>query len=161
MAEQGVLPPVLGEVLPGRRSPWVAIVSTTALAPRLITCVRTRSGSNIVSAPSATTGLLLLAVVAVVDVACLVLRREDTGRGFRAPTVIGVVPWAVTGCSTAAAGAGAPATRTGSSPVRSEPELRGELARRARAEGTTTSAIVREALRSHLRTGCRPRAPPA
>lgn len=37
--------------------------------------------------------------------------------------------------------------------VRLEPELRGELSRRARAEGTTTSAIIREALRSYLKTG--------
>ena len=37
--------------------------------------------------------------------------------------------------------------------VRLEPELRAELARRAGAEGTTTSAIIREALRSYLKTG--------
>ena len=104
MAKQGVLPPVLGEVLPGRRSPWAAIVFTTALALGLITYVRTQSGSNIVSALSGTTGLLLLAVFAVVNVTCLVLRREHTGRGVRAPTpvpVLGAVlsaflvgPWA-------------------------------------------------------------------
>lgn len=37
--------------------------------------------------------------------------------------------------------------------VRLEPELRGELTRRAQAEGTTTSAIIREALRNYLKTG--------
>ncbi len=91
MAKQGVLPPVLGKILPGRRSPWAAIAFTTLLALGLITYVRTQSESNIVSALSGTTGLLLLAVFAVVNVTCLVLRREDTGRGFRAPTVIPVL----------------------------------------------------------------------
>lgn len=37
--------------------------------------------------------------------------------------------------------------------VRLEPELRGQLTQRAQAEGTTTSAIIREALRSYLKTG--------
>ena len=32
MAKQKVLPPVLGKVLPGRRTPWVAILFTTVLA---------------------------------------------------------------------------------------------------------------------------------
>ena len=64
---------------------------TTALALGLITYVRTQSGSNVVSALSGTTGLLLLAVFAVVNVTCLVLRREDTGRGFRAPTAVPVL----------------------------------------------------------------------
>lgn len=35
--------------------------------------------------------------------------------------------------------------------VRLDPELRHELAERARAEGTTTSAVIREALRRFLR----------
>ncbi|HWR84985.1 MAG TPA: APC family permease, partial [Rhodoglobus sp.] len=32
MAEQGLLPPVLGRVLPNRRTPWTAIVATTLIA---------------------------------------------------------------------------------------------------------------------------------
>ncbi|MGB0101697.1 MAG: APC family permease [Nocardioides sp.] len=91
MAQQEVLPPVLGKVLPGRRSPWTAIVFTTVLAMGLIIYVTTQSESNIVSALSGTTGLLLLCVFTVVNVACLVLRRDDTGRGFRAPTAIPVL----------------------------------------------------------------------
>ncbi|WP_121252522.1 APC family permease [Nocardioides ferulae] len=90
MAKQEVLPPVLSKVLPGRRSPWTAIVFTTALAMGLIVYVRTQSESGIVSALSGTTGLLLLCVFTAVNVACLVLRRDRTGRGFRAPTAI---PW--------------------------------------------------------------------
>ena len=91
MACQQVLPPVLGKVLPGRRSPWTAIAFTTVLAMGLIVYVRTQSESDIVSALSGTTGLLLLVVFAVVNVCCLVLRRDDTGRGFRAPTAIPVL----------------------------------------------------------------------
>ena len=39
MANQGVLPRGLGKVLPGRRSPWAAIVFTTLLALGLIIVV--------------------------------------------------------------------------------------------------------------------------
>ena len=39
MANQKVLPPVLGKVLPGRRTPWVAILFTTVLAVGLLICV--------------------------------------------------------------------------------------------------------------------------
>ncbi|GAA3521471.1 APC family permease [Nocardioides daeguensis] len=90
MAQQHVLPPVLGKVLPGRRSPYVAIGFTTLLALGLITYVRLGSSSTIVGALSGTTALLLLAVFAVVNLACLVLRREP-GTGFRAPTVAPVL----------------------------------------------------------------------
>ena len=91
MAQQEVLPAALGKVLPGRRSPWTAIAFTTLLAMGLIVYVTTQSDSNIVSALSGTTGLLLLCVFSVVNIACLVLRREDTGQGFRAPTAIPVL----------------------------------------------------------------------
>jgi len=37
--------------------------------------------------------------------------------------------------------------------VRLDPELRGELAERARAEGTTTSEVIRDALRRFLQAG--------
>ena len=52
MAKQEVLPPFLGKVLPGRRSPWTAIAFTTVLAMGLIVYVTTQSDSNIVSALS-------------------------------------------------------------------------------------------------------------
>lgn len=106
MAKQDVLPRALGQVLPGRRSPWAAVLFTTIIALGLITYVRTQSDSNIVAALSGTTALLLLCVFTVVNIACLVLRRDDTGRGFRAPTAIPVMgaifsaflvgPWART-----------------------------------------------------------------
>ena len=91
MAQQGVLPHHLGRVLPGRRSPWAAIVFTTVLALALITVVRLGSGSSVVESLAGTTALLLLGVFTVVNIGCLVLRREDTGRGFRAPTVFPVL----------------------------------------------------------------------
>ncbi len=51
MANQNVLPPALGKVLPNRRSPWAAIAFTTVLALGLIVVVRTQSESTIVARP--------------------------------------------------------------------------------------------------------------
>ena len=90
MARQDVLPPVLGKVSSHRRSPYTAIFFTTVLALALIVVVRTQSESTIVGALSGTTALLLLAVFTIVNVACLVLRREPGG-SFRAPTIVPVV----------------------------------------------------------------------
>ncbi|MCR1781653.1 APC family permease [Nocardioides carbamazepini] len=92
MARQQVLPPVLGKVLPGRRSPYVAIGFTTLLALGLITYVRLGSESTIVGSLSGTTALLLLAVFTIVNISCLVLRREPTRpNGFRAPTIVPIL----------------------------------------------------------------------
>lgn len=92
MAQQDVLPRSLGRVLPGRRSPWTAIAFTTLLALVLIVVVRTQSESTVVAALSGTTSLLLLAVFTIVNVCCLVLRRDPTPEGgFRAPTALPVV----------------------------------------------------------------------
>ncbi len=97
MAKQDVLPRSLSAVLPGRRTPWAAIAFTTAMALGLITFVRLRSESDVVTALAGTTGLLLLAVFTVVNVACLVLRRRDRRPGeaperevFQAPSW---TPW--------------------------------------------------------------------
>lgn len=92
MAQQDVLPRSLGKVLPGRRSPWTAIVFTTVLALALISVVTLDSESSVVGALSGTTALLLLAVFTIVNIACLVLRRDATPEGaFRAPTALPVV----------------------------------------------------------------------
>src|SRR5699024_7404554 len=86
MARQRVLPGVLKQVLPGRRTPWVAIVFTTALAAGLIFFV------GQIKNLGGTTSLLLLGVFAVVNVAVLVLRRDRKDhRHFRAPTAIPVI----------------------------------------------------------------------
>jgi amino acid transporter len=92
MATQDVLPRSLGKVLPHRRSPWTAIAFTTLMALALIVVVRTQSDSSIVAALSGTTSLLLLAVFTIVNICCLVLRRDPTAKGgFRAPTAIPVI----------------------------------------------------------------------
>lgn len=92
MAKQDVLPRVLSKVLPKRRSPWVAVLFSTGLAVALIVYVNLNSGDGIVSALGGTTGLLLLCVFAVVNIALLVLRREPTPTGaFRTPTVIPII----------------------------------------------------------------------
>ena len=86
MARQRVLPPALGRVLPGRRTPWVAILFTTVLAFGLFTFV------GRVSALGGTTALLLLAVFTVVNICCLVLRKDPVEhQHFRAPTVLPIL----------------------------------------------------------------------
>lgn len=85
MANEQVLPPVLGRVLPGRRTPWVAIVFTTAIAVGLITFAD-------LATLGGTTSLLLLGVFTVTNVAVLVLRRDPADhRHFRAPTVLPIL----------------------------------------------------------------------
>ncbi|QBR94224.1 APC family permease [Nocardioides euryhalodurans] len=92
MANQDVLPRSLGKVLPGRRTPWTAIGFTTLLALGLITFVTLDAESSVVAALSGTTALLLLIVFSVVNVACLVLRRDtSTPTRFRAPTALPVI----------------------------------------------------------------------
>ncbi len=96
MARQEVLPRPLGAVHSSRRTPWVAILFTTAIAFALITWVGIAKGSeggaSTVSLLGGTTALLLLCVFAVVNVAVLVLRRDDVGRRhFRSPTVLPVL----------------------------------------------------------------------
>ncbi|GAA1623270.1 APC family permease [Actinoplanes couchii] len=85
MARERVLPSALGRVHPTRRTPWVGIVFTTAIAFGLI-------GFADLTALGGTTALLLLGVFTVVNVACLVLRRDRVEhRHFRAPTVLPVL----------------------------------------------------------------------
>ena len=76
MARADVLPRPLGAVLPVRRTPWAGIAFSTVLALGLIWYVTSDPESNIVANLSATTAFLLLCVFAVVNVACMVLRRK-------------------------------------------------------------------------------------
>ena len=69
MAEQGLLPSVLGAVLPKRRTPWVAIIATTVLA-MLLTLV-----GDLTTLASAVV-LLLLFVFISTNIAVLVLRKD-------------------------------------------------------------------------------------
>jgi APA family basic amino acid/polyamine antiporter len=93
MAKQHVLPPVLGTVHPTRRTPWVAVLFTTAIAFGLILYVTAFANEKAISVLGGTTSLLLLAVFAVVNVAVLVLRRDiqSGGRHFKTPTWLPVV----------------------------------------------------------------------
>ncbi|MFD6398912.1 APC family permease [Nocardia sp. NPDC060249] len=84
MAEDGLLPPVLGRILAGRRTPWVAILATSAVSLIL-------ASTGEVDSLAATLVLLLLFVFAGVNAAVLVLRR-DNGESdhFRIPVIF---PW--------------------------------------------------------------------
>ncbi|MEU9980717.1 APC family permease [Streptomyces sp. NPDC050856] len=86
MARDGLLPAALTRVLPRRRTPWVAIAATTALALLLAL-----TGS--VATLASTLVLLLLVVFFMVNTAVLVLRRREEGEPghFRAPTVLPVL----------------------------------------------------------------------
>ncbi|OBG22198.1 amino acid permease [Mycolicibacterium celeriflavum] len=70
MAEHGLLPSVLGRVLPRRRTPWAAIVATTAVAMLL-------SLLGDLSTLAETVVLLLLVVFISTNVAVLVLRHDQ------------------------------------------------------------------------------------
>ena len=85
MAEQGLLPPVLGRVLPNRRTPWVAIIATTVLA-LLLTLV-----GDLTTLASAVV-LLLLFVFISTNIAVLVLRRDRVEHNhFRVWTFVPVI----------------------------------------------------------------------
>jgi len=90
MARQRVLPPVLGAVSPSSRSPWVAVVFTTAIAFGVISYVTVFAGDDAIAALGGTTSLLLLAVFAMVNVAVLVLRRDSSAgqTHYRTPALL-------------------------------------------------------------------------
>jgi basic amino acid/polyamine antiporter, APA family len=69
MANQRVLPRPFGTLLPGRRTPWVAILFTTAIVAVMVAV-------SDLEQLATTTVMLLLAVFVVVNVAVLVLRRN-------------------------------------------------------------------------------------
>ncbi len=82
MAQEGILPRPLARLLPGRRTPWVAIVATTAVAIVLASLGDLATLADM-------TVLLLLLVFVLVNVAVLVLRREPVEHDhFRAPTLL-------------------------------------------------------------------------
>jgi APA family basic amino acid/polyamine antiporter len=85
MANERVLPKILGRVHPRRRTPWVGIVFTTVIAFGLIWFAD-------LTALGGTTSLLLLCVFTVVNIAVLVLRRDRVEhKHFKAPTAIPVI----------------------------------------------------------------------
>jgi APA family basic amino acid/polyamine antiporter len=85
MANERVLPAILGRVHRTRRTPWVGIVFTTVIAFGLVWFAD-------LAALGGTTSLLLLCVFTVVNIAVLVLRRDTVDHDhFKAPTVIPVI----------------------------------------------------------------------
>ncbi len=85
MSNERAIPPVFGAVHERRRTPWVAILCTTALALLLASWsgVRTLGG---------TTALLLLCVFALVNAAVLLLRAQRVDHAhYRAPTLCPVL----------------------------------------------------------------------
>ena len=85
MAEHDLLPAALTRVLPKRRTPWVAIVATTAVA-MLLTLV------GDLSTLAETVVLLLLFVFISTNVAVLVLRRDAVAHShFRVWTAVPVL----------------------------------------------------------------------
>jgi APA family basic amino acid/polyamine antiporter len=85
MGKERIIPNAFAKVHPGRRTPWFAIVVTSALAVVLVLLLE-------LSELGSMTSLLLLAVFTLVNIAVLVLRRDEVGhRHFRAPTAIPIV----------------------------------------------------------------------
>jgi amino acid transporter len=85
MGAQGLLPAVFAKVLPGRGTPWVAIVVTTGVAMAL-----TATGS--IATLAETVVLLLLVVFLSTNIAVLVLRGDRVEHDhFRAWTVLPVL----------------------------------------------------------------------
>lgn len=85
MAREQIIAPKLAAVHARRRTPWIAIVATTAIALGLASWggVRTLGGA---------TALLLLSVFTLVNVAVLVLRRRPVEHShYRAPSALPVV----------------------------------------------------------------------
>ena len=93
MATQRVLPAVLGKVHRTRRTPWVAILFTTAISFGLIAYVvdasGSESGANAIVLLGGTTSLLLLGVFAVVNISLIVIRRHPAEHShFTAPRML-------------------------------------------------------------------------
>ena len=86
MARERILPARLGAVHGHRRTPFVAIAATTAIAVLLIV-------SGDIKGLADTTVLLLLLVFSAVNIAVLVLRRDrvEDHAHFRAPTAVPVM----------------------------------------------------------------------
>ena len=85
MARLGLLPDVLGKVLPKRRTPWAAIIATTLIAIGL-----TLTGT--LATLAQTVVLLLLFVFLSTNLAVLILRRDEVAQDhFRVPTWVPIL----------------------------------------------------------------------
>ena len=86
MSRERIMPAPLGIVHPGRRTPWVAILFTTAIAVALILTAD-------LAALAETTVALLVIVFAIVHASVLALRRKDDvdHDHFRVPWIVPVI----------------------------------------------------------------------
>jgi amino acid transporter len=85
MSNEGVIARAFGRVLPNRKTPWVAIAFTTILAMILVS-------TGDLGDLADTTVFLLLCVFTIVNIAVLVLRREDVEhKHFKAPSILPVL----------------------------------------------------------------------
>jgi APA family basic amino acid/polyamine antiporter len=90
MGDQGVMPTVFSSVHPSRRTPWVSIAFTAAIA--LIVLVTIGRNDEALSTLGSTTVVLLLIAFVMVNISVLVLRRDEVGHEhFRAPTAFPVL----------------------------------------------------------------------
>ena len=90
MGDQGVMPTVFSSVHPGRRTPWVSIAFTAAIA--LIVLVTIGRNDEALSTLGSTTVVLLLIAFVMVNISVLVLRRDEVGHEhFRAPTAFPIL----------------------------------------------------------------------
>ena len=85
MANERIIPQQFATVHPLRRSPWVAILFTSLIAVALVSTV------DDLSVLGGTTALLLM-VFTIVNIAVLVLRKEQAEhKHFRAPTIFPIL----------------------------------------------------------------------
>ena len=86
-----MLPRSLGKVSPNSRAPYMGIIFSTVLALGLIWYVASQADSDIVLNLASTTALLLLCVFTIVNIACMVLRRDGRESMFRSPGITPVL----------------------------------------------------------------------
>ncbi|CAM3171704.1 APC family permease [Stackebrandtia soli] len=85
MSKEKVIPSFFSKVAAKRRTPWVAIIFTSALAM----CLTAYADIGVLGG---TTSLLLLAVFTIVNIAVLVLRKDTVEHAhFKAPTIIPII----------------------------------------------------------------------
>lgn len=90
MADQGVMPGVFSRVHPGRRTPWISIAFTTAIA--LLLLVTIGGNDEALGILGSTTVVLLLIAFVMVNISVLVLRRDEVGHEhFRTPSAFPIL----------------------------------------------------------------------
>jgi basic amino acid/polyamine antiporter, APA family len=91
MSREKVVPGFLGRVHPGRRTPWIAILFTTAIAVVLVLTADLEKLAD-------TTVALLVCAFAAVHVSCLVLKRDEPNpEHFRVPWIVPVIGVGISG----------------------------------------------------------------